>query len=150
MASIGGNRVGAWMLDKMWWAKRPDGFFGSVRVDPDLWNQGIGAELYDLLLARATELEAGRIYSDVREDRPNCRAFAEKRGFKESGHSNRQSRLLIESVSLTGYEGLEDRLRSEGIEVKTLLEVSGRSDPALKANELGIDRISPQVARGAG
>jgi N-acetylglutamate synthase-like GNAT family acetyltransferase len=75
-----GHRVGTIRLESMWWAERPGGYFVSVVVDPDLWNQGIGGRLFNWLLDRLHDLRAERAYSMVRSDRPASQEFASRRG----------------------------------------------------------------------
>ena len=122
VAELGGDVVGAMSLERMWWTKRPGGFYSSISVEPDLWGQGIGTALYDLLMERLTALDAVRIYANVRVDRPNAWKFIESRGFTKTGHSDRWSRLPIANANLEGYVGVEDRLLEEGIRILTLSE----------------------------
>jgi len=79
----------------------------------------------------AGEVEAARLYSMVRDDRPESREFGEKRGFVSTGHVMRMSRLDVREVDLEGYEGLAERLRGDGIDVTTLAQLGAEDDDVL-------------------
>jgi mycothiol synthase len=136
-----GQRLGMATLSKMWWSKRPGGFWGAVRVEPDHKGQGFGSDIYTFMVTRLQALDAQRLYSGVREDDSDSRGFAQRRGFHETGHSNRRSRLEVANVNLDdGYQGLEERLAGEGITAKTLAELSGNWDEHDVA-KLGLDDL---------
>jgi GNAT superfamily N-acetyltransferase len=131
VAERDGEPVGTIVLEKMWWAERAGGFFGRVVVEPELWGQGIGSRMFDWVLARLKELGAERLYGNVRNDRPAALDFLAHRGFHTTGHADRWSRLRVSEANLAGYEGVEARLASEGLAIKTLAEV-GESEALLR------------------
>jgi GNAT superfamily N-acetyltransferase len=122
VAERDGEIVGLLNLELIWWTKKPGGFYASVFVEPEVWGQGIGAALYDLLMERLRDLDADRVYANVRIDRPAALKFVEERGFVKTGHSDRWSRLPVAKANLDGYTGVEERLASEGIEIVTLAD----------------------------
>jgi len=131
IAERDGRRVGWMAIDKMWWTEREGGYHGSITVDPDLWNQGIGTQMYQWLVRRLTDLGAQRVYGNVREDRTAAQSFLENRGFRKTGHADRWSRLEVKTANLEGYTGLEQRLAGEGIRIATLAE-TGESEEFLR------------------
>jgi len=130
-----GVPVGAFVFEKMWWAEKPGGFFGGVSVDPDLWNQGIGGRIYELLMSRLREIGAERVYGNVRNDRPIAQEFVKKRGFSKTGHADRWSRLEVQSANLNGYIGVDDLLATDGIVIKTLGQTGGSEDLLRKLHQ---------------
>ena len=117
----------------MFWVEQSGSSFAEIAVYPDQWGKGIGSRLYEQLLPVARSLEAQRLYAEVGDDRPAAQRFAAKRGFKETGHVERLSCLDVRKVTLDGYDGLEERLRREGIHVTTLAELGPRDDVVLRA-----------------
>ena len=123
-----GSRVGQFVVEKMWWTEKAGGFFCGLSVHPELWGQGIGSWIYEQLLARLGELKAERAYSNVRNDRPVAQSFVSKRGFEKTGHADRWSRLEVQTANLEGYLGVEDRLRDEGLVIRTLADIDASED----------------------
>lgn len=142
IAEIEDVPVGALFVEKMWWTKRPGGFHVGVRVDPARSGQGIGSRIYDHLLDRAKELQAERLYGEVREHDPHAQGFAERRGFTKTGHSDRWSRLEVAKANLDGYDGIEDRLAVEEVHIQTLAEI-GESEEFLRK----LHKISDEAVR---
>jgi GNAT superfamily N-acetyltransferase len=125
--------VGHALLLERFWTGVPGSYVAEVRVDREHWGQGIGSLLYEKILARAGEWHARRLFAEVREDRPSALRFAQKRGFRETGHVARLSKLDVESVNLEGYDGLAERLGREGIRVTTLAELETDDEDLLRA-----------------
>lgn len=136
-----GVRVAFLVLEKMWWVEKPGAFHGSMTVDPDLWGQGIGGEAFDWLVERARELEANRLYGNVRADRPISQAFVDHRGFTKTGHADRWSRLEVRKANLDGYVGVEDRLVKEGIHLLTLAETGQDEDFMRKLHKVSDEAV---------
>jgi GNAT superfamily N-acetyltransferase len=111
-------------------------YFGFVSVDPDRQREGIGSRLYDHLAQCLTEVGAAKIYSDFRENRSDVERFAARRGFSRTGRMDRLSRLHVPTANLEGYEGVEERLRGEGLRIATLAELGPEDDELLHALHL--------------
>lgn len=131
IAERDGKRVGTYMLIQMFWVEQPGAFNFELDVDPDFWGQGIGTALYDRAFDLAQRFGAQRIYSTVREDRPLAISFADKRGFKQTGRTNRMSGLDVTKANLEGYESLDERMRAEQIRIATLAELGPDDDAVL-------------------
>jgi GNAT superfamily N-acetyltransferase len=128
-----GAIVGYALVLEMFWVEQSGSSFVDIAVHPDHWGEGLGSCLYDRLLPAAQSSGAERLYAEVGDDGPQSQRFAAKRGFKETGHVERMSCLDVRKVTLDGYDGLEERLRSEGIHVTTLAELGPRDDHVLRA-----------------
>ena len=107
-------------------------FNASIGVAQLHRHQGIGDQLYHHLMDRAVRHGATRMYSQVSEDNPEAVDFAEKRGFSKTGRNLRLSRLVVRDANLSGYDGVVERLESEGITIRTLAEVGMNNEPALR------------------
>lgn len=136
------RRVGSVVIEKMWWVERPDGYFVRLVVEPELWGQGIGSSLFEWLIGRLRQLEANRLYSNVRRDKPHSQSFASKRGFEMTGHADRWSRLNVTGANLDGYKGVGEKLASHGITIKTLVQV-GESEEFLRK----LHRVNDEAVR---
>lgn len=133
VAERGGQIVGGFIVERMWWVDKPGGYWAHISIDRSHWHQGVGSRLYTALTERLAELDATRIYSQVREDIPESQRFAERRGFVTTGRSDRMSRLAVRSANLEGYEGVEERLARDGIRIVTLAQIGLDDDPFLHA-----------------
>jgi mycothiol synthase len=118
-----GQVLGGLLLEYEWWVQRPNVYWAEIAVDMDRWGQGFGSRLFDLLLGRAAELGAGRLYGHYAETMTHAREFLTHRGFNPTGRGDRLSRLDVRAANVGGYDGLEDQLREQGIRVTSLAEI---------------------------
>ena len=128
IAERDGERVGAMVLEKMWWTERLGGFYVSINVEESRWGRGIGTALFDWAVSRLGQLQAERIYGNVRNDRPHAQQFVDRRGFQKTGNAQRWSRLEVDKANLDGYEGAENSLALSGITISTLSEAGATDD----------------------
>src|SRR5579859_6766367 len=119
VADVDGKVAGYLFLEKLWQATRPGAFYASIKVDRDRWGSGIGSRLYSVLTERMSELDATRIYSEIREDIREAERFVTSRGFTRTGHGDRESRLDVTIANFEGYDGLDERLALDGIRIIT-------------------------------
>jgi GNAT superfamily N-acetyltransferase len=132
VAEADGTVVGLYAFGESSFIAREHTFGGSIGVAEAHRGRGFGDRLYHHLMDRAVALGATRIYAQVSEDNHVAAAFAEKRGFSKSGRATRLSRLIVEEANLDGYDGLVERLESEGITFKTMADVGMDDEPALR------------------
>jgi GNAT superfamily N-acetyltransferase len=118
-------------------------FHGSVIVDPQHRHQGIGGRLHDHLVASAKTAGATRLHSHVLENDAVAVAFATHRGLTPNGNGDRLSRLDVDTANLEGFEGVEERLRGEGVRIATLAEL-GAEDAQLMHRLYDLDRAAHQ------
>lgn len=133
VAERDGQVVGNSVLLQMFWTEHPDRYNARVGVDPELHGQGIGSSLYEPLLSQARKAGAARLYTHVQEGDEESEQFAARRGFTSTGRQQRMSRLDVHTANLEGYEGIEDRVRVEGLRLATLAEVGPDDEDFLRA-----------------
>jgi GNAT superfamily N-acetyltransferase len=125
--------VGFGSFSPAWWTGDFGTYVAEIRVDPSRWRQGIGTGLYDWLRSRLLTRAATRLVSWVREDATNARYFAAHHGFSETGQVIQEYRLLIPEAKTDSYQGVEARLRSEGVQIASLAELGRDDGPFLRA-----------------
>jgi RimJ/RimL family protein N-acetyltransferase len=69
-----------------------------------------------------------RVYTDVREDMPESLAFAEHRGFQQTGRVDRMSSLGVRNARLDGFPDAEERVLQSGVRIATLEEIGLHED----------------------
>jgi len=133
VAERDGLVVGSLELERTWWAAPPGVYWAEIIVDPHRRGQGIGRQLYAVLLRSVHALRLRRLYTEVREDLPESQGFATRRGFLPTAHVERFSRLDVRAANLDGYDRLEERLAERGLHVVALAEIGVEDDAFLEA-----------------
>jgi len=107
-------------------------------------NRGIGVALYNIIMDGLAVLAPREIRAHAREDRGEAVRFLQKRGFREYRRES-DSVLEVNDFDPIPYTGLEDRLRSEGILIRTLRELEGdpRRDRKLYDLDWEVTRDEP-------
>ncbi|HEX2906187.1 MAG TPA: GNAT family N-acetyltransferase [Phototrophicaceae bacterium] len=113
----------------------PDKLWVMVRVHSDYRRRGIGAALYETLLAGVRQHDPLAFQTQIREDQTEAVAFAQKRGFVEFTR-RWKSYLEVAPFDTAPFAGLEARLAREGIIVKTLNELADDPERDTKLYEL--------------
>jgi ribosomal-protein-alanine acetyltransferase len=72
----------------------------NFAVRPDARRQGIGARLFDQLLAWAKAARVAKIYLEVRASNEAARKFYERHGFREAGRRPRYYSAPVEDALL--------------------------------------------------
>ena len=123
MCTVGGVDVGTAYWGNVTEMYDPRRFELDVFVLPRWQGRGIGRLLFEHVVGDLRHLDPELMRCWVR-DNPGDRAlrFLLKRGFVEDMRE-RESQLDIASFDFSRYDGLEDRLASEGIVLKTLPEI---------------------------
>jgi GNAT superfamily N-acetyltransferase len=119
--------AGVGSFSPAWWTGEPGIYAVEIRVDCSRWRQGIGTQLYDRLRSRLVPRAATRLVSWVRADGDHARRFAARHGFQETGKVIQEYRLSIPEAKTDDPEGVEERLRREGLRIASLAEL-GRED----------------------
>ena len=104
----------------------PRKFWMNIIAHPDVQRRGIGSALYDQVMQDLQQHDPIAVRSQVREDMAASIRFLEARGFRNVWRSW-ESRLDLTTFDPAPYQGLEEKLRDQGIEIKTLAELA--SDP---------------------
>ena len=104
----------------------PQRFYVNVEVEPAHQCQGIGAALYDRLMAGVEPFDPRVFRADAFTNHPQGFRFLQARGFYEAW---RETPVHLDTPSFdpSPYAGLEPRLLQDGIAVKTLRQLE--SDP---------------------
>jgi len=99
-------------------------FHVTLQVLPDFRRQGIGSALYDQLLAGLRPLDPLKLRADGYGNLLDGVRFLERRGFVEV-FRERPLNLDAMACDPRPFSGLEDKLRAQGIEIKTLRDLQG-------------------------
>lgn len=118
------NRIVGYAMYGQWMSMyHPRKFFVEVTVHPELQGQRIGARLYDRLLEELRQHRPLAIrVGGVREDMARGLRFLADRGFREEMRFW-ESRLDLPSFDPAPYQGVEEKVRAQGIEIRTLREL---------------------------
>ena len=104
----------------------PQRFYVNVEVNPSFQRQGVGAALYDQVIAGLQPLDPRVLRADAFTNLPQGFSFLQKRGFYEAFRET-PVHLDIAAFDPSPYAGLESKLLEKGIVIKTLREME--SDP---------------------
>jgi GNAT superfamily N-acetyltransferase len=127
VALDGGQLVGVGSFNPAWWTGDSNVYAVEIRVDPSRWRQGIGTRLFDLLRSRLLMRQATRLLCWVRADAANARCFAARHGFRETGQVIQECRLYVPDAETVHYQGVEECLQRDGLQIASLAEL-GRDD----------------------
>ena len=97
-------------------------------IKPERRGQGAGRRLYENLAQTVKEAGVKKLRVSVLDSCPECRAFAERRGFSELRHHFGMA-LDLEAFDDRPYDEIIDRLRSEGLQF-TSMEALGNTEEA--------------------
>lgn len=119
----------------------PQKFWMELGVHPDHQGQGIGTALYNHLLGGVAAFNPLVIRASTREDRPRGLQFLSRRGFTEDMR-DWESRLDVAAFDPVPFAGAAERVRAQGIEVKTFRELA--SDPERDRKLYDLDWVIEQ------
>jgi GNAT superfamily N-acetyltransferase len=97
-------------------------------VKPERRQQGAGGALYEDLVQACQAVQVKRLRISVRDSCPECRAFAERRGFVEKRHHFGMA-LDLDSFDFLPYDAIIERLKGDGFEF-TSMEALGNTEEA--------------------
>ena len=113
-----------------------DGAFEiDLRMLLEWQGHGVGKALYQVVMEHLATLAAREITSMVWQAHPRAARFLIDRGFVEAWR-RLDSRLDVADFDWTPYAGLEEQIKSLGIQVKTYAELAGDPDRLTKLYEL--------------
>jgi GNAT superfamily N-acetyltransferase len=105
----------------------PRKFGVNVGVRPGDRRQGIGLALYDHVVDALQQYDPLTFRARAREDWADSLRFIQNRGYHEDMREW-ESRLDVKAFDLAPYAHVEEPLRAEGIEIKTLRELEADPD----------------------
>jgi len=123
--------IGHLWLNRLIYVPSPHVWYADIQVYPGAQPRGIASQLYEFLLNRLAAHQAQHVHAHVREDLPVARNFAAHRGFQETGHGNRPSRLDVRTANTEPGRQAAERLEREGIRISWLEELSGDGEEVL-------------------
>jgi GNAT superfamily N-acetyltransferase len=135
VAEQDGRIVAAGMYSQSPWMYHPRKFEVYVTVHPDFQCRGIGSALYDQVMGALAPLDPLSVRSHAREDMARSVRFLQKRGFVEDMREW-ESRLDVPAFDPAPFAGAEDRVRGEGIAIKTFKELEADPERDRKLYEL--------------
>jgi RimJ/RimL family protein N-acetyltransferase/L-amino acid N-acyltransferase YncA len=103
-------------------------YYLNLIVEAEQRHQGVGSFLYQDMLQALIAAQAKRLRIDVRDDFPEGKTFAERRGFVEKLHTIGME-LDLEAFDDRPYAALIDRLKGEGFQF-TSMEALGNTAEA--------------------
>lgn len=113
-------------LPGFFWAEKeraaPEQVYFYLYVRPERRGQGIGGRLYAEMLRALEAGGAKRLRVTIRDDCPEGLAFAERRGFRERGHSIGMA-LALDSLDDRPYDEIIARLEGEGFRFTSMEEL---------------------------
>ena len=112
----------------------------SLFVAPEQRGQGIGHQLFDALLPAAEETKAKKLQVSVWDTCPECRTFAERRGFTEKSHRIGMA-LDLDAFDDRPYDEIINRLKGEGFHFTSMEELHNTEEAQRKLYILN-DRTS--------
>ena len=113
----------------------PRRFLVDVRVDAARQGQGIGAALYDHLIATTAEHDLIALEAITRDDLDRAIRFLEDRGFALTGR-DATTELDVSSLDFDAYQALFERLTERGISISTWSELLGEPDAERQLHRL--------------
>ena len=93
-----------------------------IIVKPEHRRQGTGSRLYDDFLQAAKDAGVKKLQLSLRDDRPDFRSFAERRGFIQLRHTIGME-LNLDSFDDKPYDVVIERVKSEGFRFTTMEEL---------------------------
>ena len=102
------------------YAEEQGAAYAGVTVRPDRRRRGLGAALYDRVLAHVHDAGARLLLADASGD--DGRGFLERRGFTRT-HTRRYSRVDPRTVDFSALDDLRARVAADGFAVVPLTEV---------------------------
>ena len=103
----------------------------------------IGSKLYDQIVQSLEQFDPEAINTEARDDMPHALRFLESKGMKEYQQYS-EPHLEVDSFDFTSYENLEENLKSNGIEIKTMRELETDPERDRKLHELD-QKIAPDL-----
>ena len=129
VAEADGQPIGGATYEHVSWMYHPQKFFVGLYVHPEYQRNGVGAKLYERILADLAPHQPLALRHEVRQDFSAGLRFAQQRGFTEEMRTW-ESRLDVASFDAAPFADAEPHVRAQGITITTVAEQRER-DPEL-------------------
>ncbi len=114
-----------------YWAERdrvmPERAFLYLYVTPEQRHQGLGSTLYRRMLEVIAPLQVDTLQASVSDICPECRAFADRRGFVEVRHGFAMV-LDLKSFDDRPYDAVIEQLKGEGFRFTSMAELGNTEE----------------------
>lgn len=100
-------------------------------VKPEERTQGVGSFLYGNLEMAMALANIKRLRVNIKDNSPQDREFAERRGFNEQSHAMKM-RLNLDTFDDRAYDTIIDKLQSEGFKFTSMAELGNTEDAQRK------------------
>lgn len=135
LAVSGAKVVGMGDYGQSPWVYHPRRFFVGVTVLPEQQGDGIGAALYERVVAELTPLAPISLHAEVREDEDRSCRFARDRGFVEEMRQW-ESRLDVRAFDPAPWAAARQRPLADGIALRSYADLADDPDRERKLYEL--------------
>jgi ribosomal protein S18 acetylase RimI-like enzyme len=135
VAEVDGSIAGWAEHDQTAYRYHPRKFWLDAYVDPAFQRRGIGAALYDTVMAALRPYKPLAVRNAVREDFTRAIAFLERRGWAVASRTW-ASELDVAAFDPAPYAAVAEAARVGGIEIKPLPELADDPDHERKLYEL--------------
>ena len=135
VAEQDGRVVGTAYYDQSFDNYHPRKFIINIAVHPDAQRQGIGSALYEQIMTELRQHDPLNVRGRVREDMQPSIRFLQARGYQDVWR-DWESRLDLATFDPSPYQGLEEKLRAQGIQIKSRKELEADPQCFHKLHEL--------------
>ncbi|MCP4547444.1 MAG: GNAT family N-acetyltransferase [bacterium] len=138
VAEKDGEIVGMANYSNSSWAYHPRKFVMLVAVQPEARGDGIGAALYDKILAAVAEHDAVLVRSEVREDMEFERKWTTERGFVVD-QREQESILKFEKFDPSQYGADLKRVEEQGIRIVSYADLANDPDRNRRYHDMDME-----------
>lgn len=135
VGEVDGRIVGFGGFDQPATMYHPRRFSLMLNVLPDFQRRGIGSALYERVAAELQQFDPLSLRAIAGEDMAGRIRFLEARGFREESRCW-ESQLEVSEFEPASFAGTEERIRIQGIGIRTMRELETEPDRDRKLHEL--------------
>jgi GNAT superfamily N-acetyltransferase len=121
-----GHVVGFSSYEQNPWSYPPKSFYVNIEIHSEYQRRGIGTALYDQIMEELQMFNPPALRADAFANLPQGFTFLKRRGFYEA-FCETPVHLDVTAFDPSPYAGLEPKLKTEGIVIKTLRELESDS-----------------------
>ena len=135
MASIDDQIVGSGLYTQEIWQYHPEKFHMWIMVKPEYQNMGIGSKLFEQIFEVLEEFDPISVNTEARDDMKHTARFLKAKGFN-GFQRYAEPHLKVDSFDFDPYKPLMEKLKSDGIIIKTMRELENDPDRNRKIYEM--------------
>jgi mycothiol synthase len=135
VGEIAGRVVGHGCFDQPATMYHPRRFSLTLNVLPDFQRRGVGSALYERVAAELAQFDPLSLRAIAGENMAGRIRFLEARGFREESRFW-ESQLDVSEFDPAPFAGVEERIRIQGMEIRTMRELEAEPDRDRKLHEL--------------